>query len=70
MTVARVSQVPVEVLRTNDGAVASVSQVAVEVLRIYNDTRVRTSQLALEVLRPNVDPVAASNAHPVVFICT
>jgi hypothetical protein len=68
MTVARVSQVPVEVARTNTALVARASQVAVEVLRIYNDTVIRASQIAVEVLRPNA--ANAQTARVVVFIST
>ena len=68
MTVARVSQVVVESLRTNTGDVARVSQVAAEVLRINTGTVIRLSQMAVEVVRPN-DP-EASGARPVVLCCT
>ena len=68
MTVARVSQVAVETLRTNTAVKARVSQVAVEVLRINTGTKIRLSQMAVEVLRPNVS--AASTSRPVVFVCT
>lgn len=53
MTVARLSQLPVEALRTNLAVKASVSQLPVEVLRINTGTVIRTSQIAVEVLRPN-----------------
>lgn len=69
VTVARVSQVPVEVLRTNLAVKARTSQVAVEVLRINTGTVIRTSQLAVEVLRPNV-AAASATARPVVFVAT
>ncbi len=68
MTVARVSQVVVEVVRTNTGDVARVSQVAVEVIRLYQDTLIRTSQIAVEVLRPNV--ANASTSSPTMMCCT
>ena len=54
MTVARVSQVAVEVLRTSTAVKARVSQLPVEVLRINTGTVIRVSQMAVEVLRPNV----------------
>jgi hypothetical protein len=59
MTVARVSQVAVEVLRTNTAVKARVSQVAVEVLRINTGTAIRVSQMAVEVLRPNAEVITA-----------
>ncbi len=68
-TDVRVSQVAVEVLRTNTGAKARVSQLPVEVLRINTGTKIRASQLAVEVLRPNAAAASAS-ARPVVFVAT
>ena len=68
MTVARTSQVVVEVLRTNTGVVARTSQVPVEVLRINNGTKIRVSQCVVEALRPNVS--AASGRRPVICIIT
>ena len=68
VTVARVSQLPVEVLRTNLAVKARTSQVVAEVLRINTGTVIRTSQIAVEVLRPNA--AAAANARPVVIACT
>jgi hypothetical protein len=68
VTVARVSQVAVEVLRTNTGVVARVSQVAVETLRTNTGVKARVSQIAVEVLRPV--SAAASSARPVCFVCT
>lgn len=68
LTAARVSQLPVEVLRTNTGVKARVSQLPVEVLRINTGTIIRTSQIAVEVLRPNA--ANASTARPVVCVCT
>lgn len=68
-THARLSQLPVEVIRTNTAVKARTSQVVVEVLRINTGTKIRASQLAVEVLRPNVG-AAASSARPVVMICT
>lgn len=65
---ARLSQLPVEVVRTNLAPVARTSQVAVEVLRLNTGTKIRASQLAVEVLRPNVG--AASTARPVILVCT
>ena len=53
MTVARVSQVATEVLRTNTAVNARLSQLPVEVLRINTGTVIRVSQMAVEVLRPN-----------------
>ena len=64
----RLSQLPVEVLRSNLAVKARTSQVAVEVLRINTGTKIRASQVAVEVLRPNA--AAASNARPVVMVCT
>lgn len=54
MTVARVSQVAVEVLRSNAATNARVSQIAVEVVRINDGTKIIDSQLAVEVIRPNI----------------
>ncbi|NMF98380.1 hypothetical protein GPA27_13395 [Aromatoleum toluolicum] len=70
MTVARISQVATEVLRTNTGVKARASQLAIEVLRIKTDVKIRTSQLAIEVLRPNVDAIASSSTQPQIFVCT
>jgi hypothetical protein len=58
MTLARVSQVVAEAIRTNTGVAARVSQVAAEVLRINTGTVIRASQVAVEVLRPNAAEVA------------
>lgn len=66
---ARVSQLPVEVIRTNTATKARVSQVTAEVLRINTATKIRASQLAVEVLRPNAAAASAS-ARPVVFVAT
>ena len=66
MTVARTSQVVVEVLRTNTGVKTRVSQVPVEVLRINTGTKIRTSQVVVEVLRPNA--AAASGRRPTICI--
>ena len=70
MTTARVSQVPVEVVRTNTGVAAQVSQLPVEVLRINTGTVIRVSQLPVEVLRPNDDEAPVGGARPVVFVAT
>lgn len=53
MTVARVSQVVAETLRTNTAVKARTSQVVVEALRINTATVIRASQIVVEVLRPN-----------------
>lgn len=66
--VARASQLPVEILRTNLAVKARVSQLPVEVLRINTGTVIRTSQIAVEVLRPNA--ANASTGMPVTFVCT
>jgi hypothetical protein len=68
MTVARTSQVVVEVVRTNTGVKARASQLAAEVVRINTGTKIHVSQLAAEVVRPNA--AAASSAQPVVFVAT
>ncbi len=68
MTVARASQVVLEVLRTNTGLNARASQVVEEVIRINTGTVIRTSQVVLEVLRPNA--TEASGRRPHVFTST
>lgn len=70
MTVARVSQVAVEALRTNTAPNVRASQVAVEVLRINTGINVRASQIVVEVLRPNAEALAESASRPQLFVCT
>lgn len=66
---ARLSQLPVEVLRTNTAVAACLSQLPVEVLRINTGTHIRLSQMAVEVLRP-VSAAASSGGHPVIIVTT
>lgn len=69
MTVARVSQLPAEVLSTNPATKARVSQLAVEVLRSSPITKVQVSQLAAEVLRANVGGSLTTGRRLVNMIC-
>ena len=63
MTVARVSQVTAEVIRTNTAPAARVSQVTVEVLRINTATVIRTSQVTAEVIRKNAPEIPVETAR-------
>lgn len=62
MTDARVSQVPIEVLRTDLNVSAQVSQLPVEVLRTNLTPTAQISQIAVEVIRPIVPYVLTSSA--------
>ena len=61
MTIAQVSQLPVEVLRANTGARARISQIPMEVLRANTGVRAQVSQITLEVLRPSQSSYQPAN---------
>ncbi len=70
MTVARLSQLAVEVLRTNTAVKARASQLAVEVLRTNTSVKARASQIVVEVLRPNAPDLTAGAAQAAMMCVT
>lgn len=68
MTVARVSQAVVEVLRTNTAVKARVSQAVIETARIQTGIKARVSQAVVEVLRENGTEVPLDGQTTFMFV--